>query len=443
MDSHQEIQKKYMNKWFISIMSGLVIFVFMLIFIFSEIQRSKHSDELALAATYSAFQSETISLVYDDITLLKGYLTFIETNDMNEDTSTEYLDRLTGSNNNHYISISVIEDTTIKWIYPKVGNEDAVGVDLASVSGQREAIEHVKKNRQPILDGPIDLVQGGSGYVARLPIVETDGSYWGQMSIVLDAEALVEEIEEVAFQKGINVHIVSLDNGQTIIENSDVLSGSYLKYQFVESYFHWEVYVVPVEGWDVNWLKILILLLISFIASCGITYSVYYGLKANENLKILASKDSLTDLYNRHFLEDYQALVLSRADRYRRNVGFILMDLDRFKNINDTYGHKVGDEVLRITADILKLETRSNEAAFRLGGDEFLVLFPDLKDSDELHIVESRLTQAFAKKFNIANHDIQIMPSIGTGVYPRDGADFDQVLQVADMKMYKNKENKK
>ena len=443
MDNHQGVQKKYMNKWFVSIVSGIIVFVVLLAFIYTEIQKSNYNNELNLSNSYSAFQSETVSLIYDDITLLKGYLTFIETENMTKAISTTYLDRLTSSYNNHYRSISVIKDTTILWIYPQVGNEDAVGVDLSKVKGQKDIIELVKQNRQAVLDGPVDLVQGGSGYIARLPIVQMDGSYWGQISIVLDAGLLVSEIKEIAKQKGIRVHIVSQDNKQVIIEDEEVLDLSYTKYKFNDEYFDWEVFVAPVEGRIVDWLRIIVIIFLSCFSALGVSSAIYYGLKSNEDLKVLASKDSLTQLYNRHFLEDYQALVLSRADRYRRNVGFILMDLDRFKDVNDTYGHKVGDEVLKITADILKTETRSNEASFRLGGDEFLVMFPDLKDADELHMVESRLIQAFAKNFLISGHEVQILPSIGSGIYPRDGADFDQVLHEADRMMYKNKESKK
>jgi len=442
MDNYQLFNKKHINKWLITILCGVILFIVMSIFVLTEIQRSRKNDELALSITYSAFQSETVNLIYEDITLLKGYLTFIETEDITEEISTNYLDRLTGSNVNHYRSISIIEDTTIKWIYPRVGNEDAIGVDLATVSGQKERIALVKENRQAILDGPIDLVQGGKGYIARLPIVKVDGSYWGQMSIVLDADKITKEIKEIARQKGIRVHIESADNGAVIIEDTDILNRGYLTYQLNDKYFNWKVYVAPLVGWKSDWFRIIVILIMSIISSFALSYAIYYGLRTNENLKILASKDSLTGLYNRYFLEDYQALVLSQADRYKKTVGFVLIDLDHFKNINDTYGHKVGDEVLKVTSKILEEQTRSNEAAFRLGGDEFLVVFPDLKSVDELQMVESRIIKAFSEKFMLSGHDIQIIPSIGTSVYPRDGSGFDQVLHEADIKMYKNKESK-
>ncbi len=439
METKQTIQNKYLNKWVIAILCGVFFFVVISVFMFSEIQRGRRNDELALSITYSAFQSDSVNLIYDNITLLKGYLTYIETNDITEEMSKNYLDRLTGTNDNYYRSITILEDTTIKWIYPRVGNEDAIGVDLSKVSGQKEQIDLVKQNRQTSLYGPVDLVQGGKGYIVRLPIIKTNGNYWGQMSIVLDADSLSEKIRDIAKQKGIQVHIVESVTNELIINNDEVLSQNPLVYQLSEKYFDWTVYVVPTGGWRNNWLRITIIFIISVMISVVVSYAVFYGFRLNENLKVLASKDSLTGLYNRHFLDDYIALVLSRADRYRRTVGFILLDLDHFKNVNDTYGHKIGDEVLKMTGKLLLEQTRANEAAFRHGGDEFLIIFPDLKTIDELHIVENRLTQAFSKKFTVSGHDILISASIGTGVYPRDGAGFDQVLHEADIKMYRHK----
>lgn len=442
MDADKGITNKYINKWVLAVLCGCIVFTFMSVFLISEIQSGRQKDELALSITYSAFQNEVVSIINKDITLLKGYLTYIEVNGLSEEISEIYLDRLTGSNTNFYRNITVIKDTTINWIYPIGGNEDAIGVDLAEVSGQADKILLVKEKRQPIVDGPVDLVQGGKGYIVRLPVVKTDGTYWGQLSIVLDADKITKEIKEIAKHNGVEINIETKD-GKSIIYNEEVLNSEPLYFDLEEKDFDWQIAIIPVDGWDSNLVSIIVIVLVSLMFSFGLSYIVFYGISTNENLKILASKDSLTNLYNRYFLEEYQALILSRADRYRRTVGFILLDLDRFKNINDTYGHKIGDEVLKLTAEILEAQTRVNEAAFRLGGDEFLVVFPDLKSVDELHIVESRLSQAFSKKFVISGHEIRVTPSIGIGVYPRDGAGFDQVLHEADSKMYKSKESKK
>ena len=95
-----------------------------------------------------------------------------------------------------------------------------------------------------------------------------------------------------------------------------------------------------------------------------VSYAVIYGYRLNENLKVLASKDSLTGLCNRHFLDDHISLVLSRADRYRRTVGFILLDLDHFKNINDTYGHRAGDIALIELSKVIKNKIRKGNKKF-------------------------------------------------------------------------------
>jgi diguanylate cyclase (GGDEF)-like protein len=119
------------------------------------------------------------------------------------------------------------------------------------------------------------------------------------------------------------------------------------------------------------------------------------------------------------------------------------MDLNCFKKINDTFGHSVGDQVLVETARLLKKITRSDEVVFRLGGDEFLMIMPEIENRQELEQVRERLLESFEAEFFLEPILEKITLSVGVALYPEDGENLDALLQVADEQMYRHKKNQK
>jgi len=149
----------------------------------------------------------------------------------------------------------------------------------------------------------------------------------------------------------------------------------------------------------------------------------------------------LTGLYNRRHLELVQHKVLQDAERRNGSFGLMHLDLDHFKSINDIYGHAVGDEVLKETANVLTLFTREEELIFRIGGDEFLVILPVITDKEELLNFKKRLKNTFKNHIKLDQYHVSIGPSVGVGIYPQDGSNFDEVLRTADEAMYREKGN--
>ncbi|MGC4018455.1 MAG: GGDEF domain-containing protein [Muricomes sp.] len=144
-------------------------------------------------------------------------------------------------------------------------------------------------------------------------------------------------------------------------------------------------------------------------------------------------------LFNRHFLSEYQQMVISEARREQRKAAILLMDLNCFKSINDTYGHEVGDMALVETARILKRFTRAGETVFRLGGDEFLILIPRIEEAQALTGIRNRLEHFFQKEFEIPGYPIKMAFSIGMAVFPEDADNFDALLRNADQRLYEDK----
>lgn len=160
----------------------------------------------------------------------------------------------------------------------------------------------------------------------------------------------------------------------------------------------------------------------------------------SECLQHLANHDPLTRLPNRSFLEGYFKKELDRCAAQGLALGVAVLDLDGFKPINDTYGHAVGDALLVQVAQRLGAALRNGDLIARVGGDEFVGVFPDINNRESLSFLGDRLLGVFAHPFQIQEHLIPLGGSIGLALAPDDGADQDSLLEAADAAMYRSKQ---
>jgi diguanylate cyclase (GGDEF)-like protein/PAS domain S-box-containing protein len=160
--------------------------------------------------------------------------------------------------------------------------------------------------------------------------------------------------------------------------------------------------------------------------------------EAEAHIQQLAYFDPLTGLPNRLLLGDRCQHALSVAQRAKQTVALVFLDLDHFKNINDSLGHRVGDEVLVKLANRLKAAVREQDTVSRLGGDEFILLLPDTDAAGAARVAD-KLLQAALKPMLIEANELTVTPSIGIALYPKDGADLDALSRCADAAMYQAK----
>jgi diguanylate cyclase (GGDEF)-like protein/PAS domain S-box-containing protein len=154
-----------------------------------------------------------------------------------------------------------------------------------------------------------------------------------------------------------------------------------------------------------------------------------------EELKHRAAHDPLTGLANRRLLHDRITQAIRASGRKRSPFAVLMMDLDRFKSINDELGHEAGDELLRTVSQRLAASLRETDTLARLGGDEFAVLLPGAVEA-EAAAAASKLVEAVMEPYRLAGRTRRVGISIGIAVFPRDGRDFDALLHRADLAMY-------
>ena len=157
----------------------------------------------------------------------------------------------------------------------------------------------------------------------------------------------------------------------------------------------------------------------------------------------LAYTDSLTGLPNRLLLRDRLEHAIAAAQRNRTQVGVLFFDLDHFKAINDSYGHHMGDALLREIARRTTGCVREIDTVCRLGGDEFVLVLPELHEAADAGAVARKLLGLLSQPYSVEGHHLRITPTLGISIYPKDGADADTLMRNADTAMYHAKESGK
>ncbi len=162
---------------------------------------------------------------------------------------------------------------------------------------------------------------------------------------------------------------------------------------------------------------------------------------AEERIRSLAYNDALTGLPNRTLLRDRLTKALAGARRQKGKVALLFLDLDRFKDINDSLGHSVGDLLLQEVAERLKRFAREQDTVARLGGDEFLIMLTHVKDVSDAAVATERLMDAMTPEFVVQGHSLHVSCSVGISIFPEHGADAETLIKDADAAMYSAKEN--
>jgi diguanylate cyclase (GGDEF)-like protein/PAS domain S-box-containing protein len=157
---------------------------------------------------------------------------------------------------------------------------------------------------------------------------------------------------------------------------------------------------------------------------------------AQHELYKLAHHDILTGLPNRVLLEDRLQQAKALSHREQSCFALLFIDLDRFKIINDTLGHSIGDDLLRMVAGRLKRTLRETDTVARIGGDEFIILLTNVKDRSDVSVLSDKILKSMTLPFNLRDHELFVTTSLGICMYPDDEQDTDEMMKKADIAMY-------
>jgi diguanylate cyclase (GGDEF)-like protein/PAS domain S-box-containing protein len=172
----------------------------------------------------------------------------------------------------------------------------------------------------------------------------------------------------------------------------------------------------------------------------GVIRDITARKQAEEELQYRATHDLLTDLPNRLLFSDRLSLALAQAQRNHKKLAVMLLDLDYFKDVNDTMGHSAGDRLLRVVGNRLTELLRSGDTVARVGGDEFLLLLSEIGGIEDANTIAQKILEAFRRPFILDDHEIMITTSIGVAIFPDDGDNADILVKYADVAMYRAKD---
>jgi diguanylate cyclase (GGDEF)-like protein len=173
----------------------------------------------------------------------------------------------------------------------------------------------------------------------------------------------------------------------------------------------------------------------------GVGSDVTQARESSDKIAYLARYDTLTGLPNRMMLNEALADALKYAEQWRTRCAFLMIDLDRFKAVNDTLGHLVGDQLLAKVSDRLKEQMSENEICGRLGGDEFAIVIRDASDLNRINLVAERVIDRLSQPYEVDHHTLYVGASIGSAIGPTDGNTVETLMRNADLALYRSKDS--
>ena len=351
-------------------------------------------------------------------------------------------------NSNPYVrNVAVAEGYVIKLMYPLTGNEKAVGLDYRKIPAQWKAVKRAIETRQTVVAGPVDLVQGGKAFINRTPIFKSSfsaepdsGDYWGITSMVIDMNAV---FESAGLPDTGSKYQVTIRGKDGLGADGAVLFGDPALFEqrpeLLDVTFpngSWQLAAIPKGNSDILSEDLLWIMVTGIIISLllAILTTVIYS--NNLRIKHIALHDQLTKLPNRLQVNERVTQALAHAQRNQGQVAIAVLDLNKFKPVNDTYGHLAGDYVLEQVANRIRSTLRQEDVVARTGGDEFTLLLVEINSMKNISVIARKLTERLLEPFIWKGRQMNVGVSIGIALYPTHGENLTELFHHADIAMY-------
>lgn len=355
--------------------------------------------------------------------------------------------------NNPYVhNVAVAEGYVIKLIYPLANNEAILGLDYTRVPDQYDAVKRAIDTRQTVVAGPVELVQGGRAFINRTPIFKStfsgqpdSGDYWGIASMVIDMDAIFKSAGLPETDSRYQIAIRGKDGlgadgavffGDPALfeQKAELMDVTYPNGSWQLAAVRNSDSILVIEGL----LWVILLGILTSILLAILTTLIY---RNSLHIKHIATHDQLTRLPNRLLFNERVSQALAHARRHQGQVAIAVLDLNKFKPVNDTYGHLAGDYVLQQVANRIRTTLRQEDIVARTGGDEFTLLLVGINSPDDISTIASKLDDRLHEPFIWKGQKLHVGVSIGIALFPDHGQDLTELFHHADDAMYHAKQN--
>lgn len=336
-------------------------------------------------------------------------------------------------------NVALAPDNVIRHVYPREGNEAALGLSYADVPEQFETVERAMLTGRSVLDGPVELVQGGTALINRTPVFLDGSVYWGVVSLVVDLDKLVADVERSNQGAPVTwaVRTVSREGpGRILLGDPSVFEAAATIQDISVPDGMWEVAAVAGPELTPGPWRARVLYAISAVVALVLAMLTVGVLWERDQVRRHAMQDALTRLPNRRSLEEALAQLIASANRRSDAFTLVFIDLDGFKAINDRHGHAAGDHVLQVVGSRLSDAVRNGDLVARVGGDEFVVLLPGSADAVASETVVAKLVHVLDQPMMFKGIPVRLGASVGVGRYPDHGTNTSELLNNVDAAMY-------
>lgn len=344
--------------------------------------------------------------------------------------------------------LAIAPGLTIKAIFPLEGNQSAVGLNYLESEEQKESVLKATQSGQVHIDGPMTLVQGiENQLIGRVPVFRADGSVWGVISVVIDFHKLIDRINLDLLTDDYHMGLRRAVAGSRLLwGEAQAFSGTPVVKEVRMYGTRWEYGLSPIRGWGMGPLQRLIYVAIALLMSAGLgvaTYSLFKNsaLKKEfvQRFRAFLAVDPLTGLTSRYQLNIDLTRMLEESRRTGDGLTVMIVDIDHFKEINDSLGHAFGDDVLCQMAALLKTWVRQYDLLARLSGDEFLIALKGMSDPKEIEIRARTIITRISDSIFVNNKKVHLTASIGVSSFPQDADTADTLIQSADLALSESK----
>jgi len=453
--------------WLFAIVAGCLATIGM--YYVDQLEQRRLSQELRVETfkRLSHIRAEIEGKLSSDLQLFVGMATHFSIHpDFSADEFARFGQALMAQSNN-VRSIGVSEEYIVQHVYPLKGNEKAIGLNYLTSESQREPVLRAVKNRETVLAGPITLAQGGQALIGRLPIfaskVDSDNSseaFLGIVSVLIDIDTLFKRVGVLAPDSGIEIAIRGRDGtgveGEVFLGSETIFTGNPIFLDISLPGGRWRIAAAPDATMRQTATQASSIIRIMggaliFLFICAVFFLsrqlqqqkkiIAVEAESKEQIWHAATHDRLTGMANRFLFSEELRHYIAQSKRSERRLAVLFCDLDGFKDINDSFGHQVGDMFLKILAEKMTRHIRESELVARLGGDEFAIVNSDVENIEEAASLAQRIVEIVSEPVEVGRNTLRAGVSIGIAIYPDDGDSAEELLHNADLAMYKAKQD--